>query len=152
VVWKDWSGATAFQDVYDDQWLFLLGGQYTMGPWKLRAGYSYFTDSLRDTPNQTLDGLRGFGAVALAGPIGVDFLKILTMAGLPGIVEHTFTAGVGYDFNQRMSLNVYGAYSLDEKASRTDPNISAALTGPPTATYTADVGIWTAGVSLNFKF
>ena len=41
MVWKNWSNAKTYEDVYKDQWLLLLGTQYKTGPWSLRAGYSY---------------------------------------------------------------------------------------------------------------
>jgi long-chain fatty acid transport protein len=160
VVWKDWSGAQAFKDVYEDQWLFLVGGQYTVGPWKLRAGYSYFTESLRSSPNNTLGTFTGFGSLPLGpgafpGAVG-DLVGILQTAGLPGVVKHTISGGVGYDFGKNMTVNLYAAYSPSESVTYSSAQLNGVLVAngvvPGTNSFKGEVDIWTAGASLNFKF
>ncbi|MEW4982774.1 MAG: outer membrane protein transport protein [Cycloclasticus sp.] len=133
VVWKNWGDADAYEDAYEDQFLVNLGAQYTTGNWQLRAGYSWAEDILKSTPNSTLGQLTGLGNLPLgegaaaldeltgAGivePLATDFVEIVQMSLLPVIWEHTFTAGVGYNFTDAVRVDAFVAYALGEKESR----------------------------------
>jgi long-chain fatty acid transport protein len=152
LVWKNWSNAKAYEDVYEDQFLLSVGTQYKTGPWSLRMGYSYAEDILRNTPNSTLSGLRGLGPVPLSGPLGVELVKLVQATLLPVVWNHTLTAGVGYDLSRNVRLDTFAAYAFKGEVSRTT-NIAANLgipVGPET--YQTDVKAWAVGVGLNFKF
>jgi len=152
VIWKNWGDADAYEDAYEDQFLVALGAQYTVGSWQLRAGYSWAEEILKDTPNSTLGQLTGLGNLPLgegaaaldvatgAGvvePLATDFVKIVQMTLLPVIWEHTFTAGVGYNFTDAVRVDAFAAYALSEKESR-DLDIAAAA---------ADIGLTTLGLN-----
>ncbi|WP_068635409.1 OmpP1/FadL family transporter [Thauera butanivorans] len=155
VVWKNWSSAETYEDVYDDQFLVLLGTQYRTGPWSLRLGYSYAQDILRDTPNNTLGNLRGLGPIPLgaaAGSLGTDVVKLVQMSLVPVIWQHTIAAGVGFDLSSNVRLDVFGAYGFKNEDKRTT-SIGAALAGPVgPETYEAEVSAWAVGAGVNFSF
>lgn len=155
VAWKNWSKAKAYQDVYDDQFLLMLGTQYKTGPWSLRAGYSYAEDIMLETPNNTLSGLNGLGPIPLGplSPVGVDVVKLVQVTIVPIVWNHTVTAGVGYDLNPKVRLDAYGAYAIKNDVTRTT-NLGATLSGAPigSETYRADVNAWAIGAGLNFRF
>ncbi|WP_114970863.1 OmpP1/FadL family transporter [Rhodoferax ferrireducens] len=143
LVWKNWSKAATYQDVYNDQFLLSVGTQYKTGPWSLRMGYSYAEDILRNTPNSTLGGLRGLGPA----PLNVELVKLVQTTLVPVVWNHTLTAGVGFDFTRNVRLDTFAAYAFKGDASRTT-NVSGA--GPET--YKADVNAWAVGLGLNYKF
>ncbi len=133
VVWKNWGDADAYEDAYEDQFLVNLGAQYTMGDWQFRAGYSWAEDILKSTPNSTLGQLTGLGnlplgegaaaldvatGLGIVEPLATDFVEIVQMSLLPVIWEHTFTAGVGYNFTDAVRVDAFVAYALGEKESR----------------------------------
>jgi long-chain fatty acid transport protein len=154
LVWKNWSKASTYQDVYKDQFLLLLGTQYKTGPWKLRLGYSYATDILRETPNNTLGGLRGLGPVPLgdaSGPLGVEVVKLVQTSLVPVVWKHTLSAGFGLDLSQNITLNTFGTYAIKGKVSR-NTSLGTLLAGAGGETYKADVNAWAVGMGLNFRF
>jgi long-chain fatty acid transport protein len=156
VAWKNWAQAKAYQDVYKDQFLLMLGTQYKTGPWSLRAGYSYAEDIMLETPNNTLSGLRGLGPVPLGagtGTIGSDVVKLVQVTIVPVVWNHTLTAGVGYDFSPKVRLDAFGAYAIKNDVTRIT-SLGSALSGAPIGpeTYRADVNAWAIGAGLNFKF
>lgn len=157
LVWKNWSQATTYQDVFDDQFLLLLGTQYKTGPWSLRAGYSYAEDIMRDTPNNTLGGVRGLGPVPLgdaSGPVGVELVKIVQTTLVPVVWNHTISAGVGFDISPKVRLDAFGAYAIKGDITR-QTMLGAILTGGAITTqetYRGEASAWAIGAGLNFKF
>jgi long-chain fatty acid transport protein len=149
LVWKNWSRAATYQDIYNDQFMLAVGSQYKTGPWSLRLGYSYAQDILRDTPNSTLGGLTNLGLV----PLNVELNKLVQMSLVPVVFNHTLTAGVGYDLSKNIRLDTFAALALKGDATRTT-NLGVGLTGMPVGpeTYKADIKVWAAGVGLSFKF
>jgi long-chain fatty acid transport protein len=149
LVWKNWSRAATYQDVYNDQFLLAVGSQYKTGPWSLRLGYSYAQDVLRDTPNDgALGSVKNLGLVPLNG----DLNKLVQMSLVPVVFNHTLTAGVGYDLTRNIRLDTFAALALKADATRTT-NIGAGLIpGVGSETYKADIKAWSAGVGLSFKF
>jgi len=126
-VWKNWSDAQTFEDVFEDQWLLTIGAQYKTGDWTYRAGYSYAQDILSDKPNNTLGGLDGLGTIPLGeGPLSglsYDVVELVQMALVPVIWNHTLTAGIGYQITDAISVDGFVSYSFAEKRSRTPSNI-----------------------------
>jgi len=155
IVWKNWRSAETYEDVYDDQFIVLLGTQYRTGPWSLRLGYSYAEDILRDAPSNTLGNLRGLGPIPLgtaAGSLGTDVIKLVQMSLVPVIWQHTIAAGVGFDLSSNVRLDAFGAYGFKNKEKRTT-SIGAALAGPVGAeTYEVNASAWTVGAGVNFSF
>ena len=159
LVWKNWSQAKTYKDVWKDQWLIALGAQYSTGPWKLRAGYQYSTDIMRKTPNNTLGGLVGFGTVPLGaaaearglGEVAREVVGITQTALLPVVMKHALSAGVGYQIDKSMRLDVYGAKSFKSSVERSDPVTAGAL-GAPVTTFKGEASVWTVGAGLHFAF
>lgn len=147
-IFKQWSGAGGYEDVYDDQWLIALGAQYSIGKWKFRAGYSYAEHILRGTPHSTLSGLNGIGTIPLGdsdgfgGALGTDIVAAFQTALVPVIWEHTITAGLGYNFTENLRVDAYGAYAFGgESVERNLPFIELAGAG----------AVGAASVSQDFK-
>lgn len=157
LVWKNWSQATTYQDVFDDQFLLLLGTQYKTGPWSLRAGYSYAEDIMRDSPNNTLGGVRGLGPVPLgdaSGPVGLELVKLVQTTLVPVVWNHTISAGVGFDISPKVRLDTFGAYAIKGDVTR-QTTLGAILTGGAITTpetYRGEASVWAIGAGLNFKF
>ena len=137
VIWKNWSDANAYENAYDDQFKLVLGGQYKMGKWSLRAGYSWTEDILKGTPDSTLGGLQGVGSIPLGSlasatdtiigtgdpvnavsTVATDVIGIVQMSLLPVLWQHNITAGVGYNFTDAVSVNAFASYAFSEEASR----------------------------------
>jgi long-chain fatty acid transport protein len=147
-VWKNWSSASLYQDAYQDQFLAVLGGQYSFEGWAFRLGYSYATPLLRDNPNGTLSGLQGIGTLpfntAVPGVLNYnDLVKVVQTTLLPVVWQNTLTAGLGYQFTDHFRLDGFGAYAFQGTATRN----TLAL-----GTYQVNASQWTIGAGVNFSF
>ncbi|CAI8975480.1 OmpP1/FadL family transporter [Methylocaldum szegediense] len=147
-LWKNWSNSSLYQDVWQDQFLALFGGQYTVGDWQFRAGYSYATPILRDEPHGTVGGFKGVGTVPLDTAVpGVldrnDVIKVVQTTLGPVIWQHTLTAGVGYAFTPKFRVDAFAAYAFEESASRDTLALGH---------YRAEAAEWALGLGANFKF
>jgi len=111
LIFKKWSEATTYEDVYDDQFVFALGAQYEMGDITVRAGYSYAENMLRGTTGQTLDNTNLSNGL---GASGQDVATYAQMTLLPVIWEHTVTAGASYAVTDAVSIDAYAAYAFGE--------------------------------------
>ncbi len=57
VLYKLWNQTDLFGAVYDNQWVVQLGSQYTVGRYRLRAGYAWAQNQLDPTPGPNLGGI-----------------------------------------------------------------------------------------------
>jgi len=140
-IWKNWSDAQTFQDVFEDQWLLTIGAQYKTGDWTYRAGYSYAQDILSDKPNNTLGGLDGLGTLPLGeselSALSVDVIELVQMSLVPVIWKHSVTAGIGYQITDAVSVDGFVSYAFAEEETR----------NPATLDYTAGLLLAGAGVT-----
>ncbi len=86
VLYKLYDEAAMFASVYDNQWVFQTGAQYTAGRVKYRLGYAYAEDPLDGTPGPNLGGV--------TPPGGVPAL-FYTQALLAVTSQHRLSGGVG---------------------------------------------------------
>jgi long-chain fatty acid transport protein len=148
VAWKNWSQSSLYKDVYKDQFLAMLGGQYSLGNWQFRTGYSYASKLLRDNPNGTVGGFGGVGTLPLdTGVPGVldhnDIIKVVQTTLGPVVWEHTATAGLGYAFSPKFRLDAFAAYAFEGSAERS----TLAL-----GDYRVTGSEWSLGAGANFRF
>lgn len=57
LLYKLWDEAAMYGAVYDNQWVVQCGMQYTMGRYKLRAGYVWAENPIDQTPGQNIGGV-----------------------------------------------------------------------------------------------
>ena len=83
VLYKLWADTQLFGAVYDNQWVFQVGAQYTSGQNRYRVGYAYAENPLNPNPGPNIGGVTppgGFPAVlysqgllAIANPHRISF-------------------------------------------------------------------------------
>ena len=131
-IWKNWSDAQTFEDVYEDQWILNFGAQYQAGDWTYRAGYSYAQDVLSDKPNNTLGGLDGLGTIPLGdtafSAISYDVIELVQTTLVPILWKHTVTAGIGYQITDAVSVDGYISYAFAETESRNPATLDGIAT------------------------
>ncbi len=87
VLFKDYSDADFLGAIYEDQWVYQTGLQYTFGPKvKVRLGYSYNTNPMRDAT------VTSIGGVPI--PDGIPGLRYI-QGQFAAIPQHHLTGGVG---------------------------------------------------------
>jgi long-chain fatty acid transport protein len=119
VLYKLWDQAAMFDAVYDNQLVVQVGGQYTMGRYRLRAGYAWAENQLDPTPGPNLGGVvepgglpavrytQGLLAIAnphrISGGIGTDVL--------PGLALDLMAGGMFRDTQQLGNFTTTSAAS-----------------------------------------
>lgn len=130
VIFKNWDNCDYWRDLYDDQWIFAVGSQLTLGRWKFRLGYSYSDSPIDSDPGATINGI----------PVGQTVVEYYqaTQAGV--ISEHRLTGGIGYDdFLPGVSFDLF-AGGLFPTSEQFGEHTSAAL------------DIWYIGGGVTWRF
>jgi long-chain fatty acid transport protein len=87
VLFKQYSNADFLESIYDNQWVYQMGAQYTVNPkFKVRAGYSYNENPMSGPSITELGGV--------PVPDGVPGLRYI-QGQFAAIGQHHVTAGVG---------------------------------------------------------
>ena len=86
VLYKNWDNADLYKSVYDNQWVVQLGSQYTMGNYRLRAGYAWAQNPLDANPGPNLGGV--------IEPGGLPAVRY-TQGLLAITSQHRISAGIG---------------------------------------------------------
>jgi long-chain fatty acid transport protein len=122
VKWINWSDADGFKDFdWDDQWVFAVGGQWeAIDHLFLRVGYNYAENPVKEN-----SGWNG----SLVGPGPPEFVNVqgkslpryyyetFRVIGLPAVVEHHLTAGVGYEIGESLILNLSYMHAFENELS-----------------------------------
>ncbi|MDT8345735.1 MAG: outer membrane protein transport protein [Thermohalobaculum sp.] len=111
--WKNWSNADGFEDVWQDQHIFALGGQYRMGDLAFRLGYSYSTDLQKKNVGNSIGSI---GSLALGGgtvPVTPDLVQFVQATLTQPFWQQQISAGAGYQVTERLRLDVQGGYAFD---------------------------------------
>ena len=103
--WINWSDAKGFEDFdWDDQYVFAIGGQWeAIDHLFFRVGYNY-----AESPVDENDGWDGsFGPAGPNDSVKVQgkslpryYYESFRVVGLPAVVEHHITAGIGYEHHR----------------------------------------------------
>ncbi|MFT7235219.1 MAG: long-chain fatty acid transport protein, partial [Methylophagaceae bacterium] len=159
LMYKNWGNAEFWQDVYVDQWIFSMGGQYTMGPWEFRAGYGYADDPTRENVNglsqipNVCAGLPGACTVIPSGQnggvVGTGVTELLQAAQTQVIYRHRVTAGFGYQgfLAPFLDLDAHVGYQLEEDRGYGDASSPFGENHT-----TAEVSSWHTGFALTWHF
>ncbi len=131
--WINWSDADGFEDFdWDDQYVFAVGAQWeAIDHLFFRVGYNY-----AESPLDENDNFNG----SLVGPGPPDFVDVqgkslpryyyesFRVVGLPAVVEHHITAGIGYELGDSLKINLsyVHAFENDITESGTAPDGSNA--------------------------
>ena len=99
VIYKNWNDATFFSALYEDQWAFQFGAQYTASQrCKLRLGYAYNEDPTRDAVPGTIGGVIPVGGIPTVQYVQGQFAAI---------TQHRLTGGIGIrDIIPNMNFDV----------------------------------------------
>lgn len=98
-----WGDAEGYQDFgWTNQSVIAMGAEMRKDVWKFRFGYNYAENPLAKVdPNEW-----GMGLVNVQGhDVFNQAMSMLTTVAFPAIVTTHFTAGLGYNFSDDLSLN-----------------------------------------------
>lgn len=106
VLYKQWDNCQMFGQLYENQWVFQLGSQYSLGRYRLRAGYVYAQNPLNTNPGAIAGGVAPPGAVA-----AIEYIQ----AQLAIINQNRVTVGVGVtDVLPGIDLDIFAGGMFEE--------------------------------------
>jgi long-chain fatty acid transport protein len=116
--WINWSSADGYEDFdWDDQWVIGIGAQFEVIPKLfLRAGYNYGENPVKEHNgwSPAPPSIDPTNVVNVQGtPFPTPAYEQFRIVGLPAIVEHHITAGVGYEFSERFSANLAFVHAFE---------------------------------------
>ena len=111
VKWINWSNAKGYDDFdWKDQWVLAVGAQYKpIDKLSLRIGYNYAENPVKEhsfnNPMAT--------TTVQGKTLPTYYYETFRIIGLPAIVEHHITAGIGYKFTDAFSLDLGFVYAFE---------------------------------------
>jgi len=113
VRWKNWGGAEAYEDIWDNQVISAVGGQYTTGPWALRLGYAYSTDLQKDDVGNGIGDLDTLNVGGQTVPVNAALIEFVQATLTQPFWQQQVSAGVGYEITANLRLDVQAGYAFD---------------------------------------
>ena len=138
LVWKDWSSAEAYGDIYKDQTLVALGAQYDMGGYKLRAGWAHVDSPIKNNVGSNVGSINSLLIGGVTTPMNPALTQYVQATNAEVIWEDQLTLGLGMDLTPRITADAQIAYALNRSQT-----IGATK---------VDAGAWQAGVGLTWHF
>jgi long-chain fatty acid transport protein len=118
VIYKNWGGAQLFESIYQTQWAWQFGTQYSYKQWRLRSGYVFALNPLKPVTAVTVGGI-----TLPDGIPGVNYLQ----AQMAVISQNRITAGIGrVDVIPGIDVDVY-AGGMFPQTAQIDPFTSASI-------------------------
>lgn len=139
LIYKNWDNADLHKDIWKDTYTLQLGGQYSVtNKLKLRAGYSYTTDLLKENGlGNSIGGvtsLEAGGATVPISPTVIEFVQALA----DPFWNNQVTLGLGYDLTDTLGVDLHAGYAWGR-----DRSIGA---------NDVEVGVYSLGAGLTWNF
>jgi long-chain fatty acid transport protein len=137
IVWKDWSSAESYQDLYKDQTVFAAGMQYTHGSLKYRLGFSHANSPIKKNVGSSVGDITSIYLGGATVPMNPALTQYVQATNTEVVWENQVTAGLGYEITPVVSMDAHVAYAFkrDEQIGNTK----------------VDAGAWQAGVGFTWK-
>ena len=114
IMYKNYEDTDLFGAIYDDQWSALFGSQLTLGNFKLRAGYTFADNNMRNFVPDSAGNI----------PVGVPAVQFIQ--GLaPSIAPHRLSLGIGRDnVLPGVDFNLFGGGMFESTETFGDTTVS----------------------------
>lgn len=138
VVWKDWSSAESYGDIYRDQTVFAVGAQYTMGPYKIRAGYTHADSPIKDNVGASVGDIDSLMVGGATVPMSRELTQYVQATNAEVIWQDQVSLGLGWDLTSNITMDAHVGYAFerDEQIGATD----------------VEAGAWQAGLAFSWRF
>lgn len=138
VVWKDWSSADSYRDLYEDQTIFALGAQYSTGPYRFRAGYAHADSPIKQNVGSSVGSISSLLVGGVTTPMNPTLTRYVQATNTEVIWEDQVSLGVGMDVTKNITFDAHAGYGL-----KRDEQIGATK---------VDAGAFQAGVAFTWHF
>lgn len=113
IAWKNWGSADGYEDIWDDQVITSIGGQYTNGSWKYRGGYSFATDLQKKNVGNSVGNISSLNVFGQTFPVSPPLVEFIQATLTQPYWQQQIYAGIGYQLSKQVSLDVNIAYAFD---------------------------------------
>lgn len=137
VVWKDWSSADSYQDIYEDQTVVAGGMQYTRGNLKYRLGFSHTDSPIKNNVGSSIGDITSIYLGGSTVPLNPALTQYVQATNTEVVWENQITAGLGYDITKQLTMDAHLGYAF-----KREEQIGATK---------VDAGAWQAGVGFTWK-
>lgn len=137
-IYKNWSSAQAYKDLWRDQVILALGGQYTSGRWKARLGYSYSSDLQKPDVGSSIGSVRSLAVGSATVPISPPLVQFVQATLTQPHWRQQVSAGVGFALSNGIQLDAQVGYAFDGKRAIGGTRI--------------DVNEFQAGIGITWEF
>lgn len=139
LIYKNWDNADLHKDLWKDTYTLQLGGQYSVSnKLKLRAGYSYTTDLLKENGlGNSIGGVSSLEASGSTVPIDPTVIQFVQALADP-FWNNNATLGLGYEITDTLGVDVHAGYAWGR-----DRTIGANK---------IEVGVFSLGAGLTWNF
>lgn len=138
VIYKDWSSADLYKDIFRDQTVFSIGGELTTGAAKWRLGYSHARSPIKRNVGSTIAGVSSMGSPVGNLQLNPSLVQYFQATNTEPIWEDQVSAGLGYAFNDRFSIDTHVAFALKNRETIGNTKVEAST--------------WQAGLGLTWSF
>lgn len=138
VIYKDWSSADLYKDIFRDQTVFALGAQLTTGAAKWRVGYSHARDPIKRNVDSSIGGATSLGFNGTSVPLNPSITQYFQATNAEPIWENQITAGFGYQLTDKISADSHVAFALNNKETIGNTKV--------------DASAWQIGLGLTWAF
>lgn len=149
LMYKQWSDADFWQDIYEDQTVFSVGAELTSNNWQYRIGYGYADDPTKTDATAPIGPLTQVNSNVGVIPLSDSVVQYLQATQTEVIYKHRVTAGIGYSNflgMPELDLDTHVGYQLEETR---DYGTGSLEGGGHTS---VDVSSWHVGFGLSWKF
>jgi len=138
VIYKDWSSASLYKDIFRDQTVFALGAQLTTGAAKWRLGYSHARDPIKRNVGSSIGGATSMAIGGATTALTPSVTQYFQATNAEPIWEDQITAGFGYQLTDKISANSHVAFALKNDETIGNTYVSAST--------------WQMGLGLTWAF
>lgn len=122
VMYKNWEDADGYQDIWEDQYVFVNGFQYSQDKWDYRFGFGFTNDIRKEELGSTFGGKASLGFQAGTVPLSPPVLEFLQASLAPSFWTNTATAGFGYAFSDVVRVDAFIGYVFGSEERISDSN------------------------------
>jgi long-chain fatty acid transport protein len=143
----NWGEAEGYKDFgWENQDVYAIGAEYRLDSLSLRIGYNYAKNPVKNnTSDQVVANASATDGTGASGNTDGDTMNLFNHAMFPAITEKHYTIGAGYQFNEKISLDLAVTYATSD-----DVTVQTRTVGTGDITVSNDQLAGSA--NLNFAF
>ncbi|MNQ91732.1 hypothetical protein D3C85_1071260 [compost metagenome] len=125
VLYKDWSSAEFYKDIYESQTVIATGAELTTGAAKWRIGYSHVNSPIKNDVGSSIAGNNSFALNGVSIPLNPPIVQYLQAVDAAVIWLDQVTLGAGYEINKNLRVDSHLGFALNRSEQIGASNVEA---------------------------